>query len=117
MLLEDYFDFEGSDMIRLKGHRIGIHHVVRLYRQGYSPEQIALEFPGLSLEQIHATLTYYLHKQTEIDALIARIDTKAEADYQTWLQDPHGGQSPLIQRLRAVRAQWERDQSPAGTGT
>lgn len=114
MRLEDYFEFEGPDVIRLKGHRIGIQHIVQLYREGYSTEQIALEYPGLSLEQIHATLAYYLHKQADVDALLARIDAEADAAYQAWLQDPNGGQAPLIQRLRAVRAQYARAQAPAG---
>jgi len=58
MQLEDYFDFVGSDArdpsssdaIRIKGHRIGIEHVLAYYREGYSPDEIAIEFPGLGPE-------------------------------------------------------------------
>ena len=31
MKLEDYFDFLGPDVIRFKGHRINLEHVVRYY--------------------------------------------------------------------------------------
>ena len=34
MQLEDYFDFLGPDAIRIKGHRIGIEHVLAYYQEG-----------------------------------------------------------------------------------
>jgi uncharacterized protein (DUF433 family) len=106
---EDYLVFEGPDRIRLKGHRIHIRHVVNLYWHGYSPEQIALEYTGVSLEQIHFVIAYYLHDQADIDAMIVRIHADDDRAYQAWLQDPNGGQSPLIQRLRALHKERERD--------
>jgi uncharacterized protein (DUF433 family) len=106
---EDYLVFEGPDGIRLQGHRIHIRHIVQLYRHGYSPEQIALEYPGVSLEQIHFVIAYYLHNRADIDAMIARIHADDERAYQAWLQDPQGGQSPLIRRLRTLKEQRERD--------
>ncbi len=68
MQFEDYFDFLRPDQIRIKGHRIGIEHVVELYHEGYSAEQIAQTFPSPSLEKIYAPITYYLHNQAKIDA-------------------------------------------------
>ncbi len=100
MRLEDYFDY-GEDVIRIKGHRIAIEHVLELYMEGYSPEQIAQEYPGLSLEKIHATITYYLHNKVEIDSYLERSREQAEREYQEWAAHP----SPLIERLRAVREQ------------
>jgi uncharacterized protein (DUF433 family) len=99
--LEDYFDFLEPDVIRIKGHRIGVEHVVEYYRDGYNPEQIAQEFPGLSLEQIHATITYYLHNQQQIDALMARLDRLSDEQYQQTARHP----SPVVQRLRQIKAQ------------
>jgi len=101
MRLEDYFDVEDVEVIRIAGHRIGIEHVLELYQEGYSPEQIALEFPGLSLEKIYATITYYLHNRDAIDAYLVRSRDRAEQAYQAWAAQP----SPLIQRLRALREQ------------
>ena len=101
MHLEDYFDFSSPDVIRIKGHRIGIEHILELYKEGYSPEMIALEFPGLSLEKIHATITYYLHNQAEVDAYIQRGRDEAEREYRESAANP----SPLVERLRAVRKQ------------
>ena len=40
MRLEDYFDFLGTDDIRIKGHRIGIDDVLSFYLEGFSAEEI-----------------------------------------------------------------------------
>jgi uncharacterized protein (DUF433 family) len=102
--LEDYFDFLDPDDIRIKGHRLGIQHVLEYYRDGFSPEQIAQEFPGLSLEKIHATITYYLHNRSEVDAYMRRIKALSEERYRQWAANP----SPVVRRLRAIKAQREQ---------
>jgi len=60
--LESYFDFltppDGRQAIRIAGTRVGIEFVLREYLRGASPEELALHFPTLTLEQIHATITY-----------------------------------------------------------
>ena len=102
MKLEDYFDFLGPDIIRFKGHRINLEHVVRRYNEGYSPEQIAQEYPGLTLEVIHAAITYYLHNKVDVDAMLARINEGSERAYQEWSASP-AAYAPVVQRLRLLR--------------
>ena len=110
MQLEDYFDFIGPNSIRIKGHRIGIEHVIERYHDGYSPEQIAQEFPGLSLEKIYATITYYLHKKTEVDGYLARLAALVEQRMrEADAQEP----SPVVQRLRRLQAQHEQERVTA----
>lgn len=87
MQLEDYFTFLGPETIRLKGHRLGIEDILELYDTGYSAEQIALEIPGLSLAQIHATITFYWHKREEIDAYLGRLDKLVAASMQKEAQE------------------------------
>jgi len=99
MHLEDYLDFQGPDTIRIKGHRIGLEHIVERYHEGYSPEQIAQEFPGLSLEKIYAVIAYYLHNRGEVDAYVSRINELSEQQYQEWAANP----SPLTQRMREFK--------------
>jgi uncharacterized protein (DUF433 family) len=101
MRLEDYFDFLSPDDIRLKGHRIGIDDILEYYLEGYNPEEIAANLPTLSLEQIHATITYYLHHQSEMDAYLARLWARQEQHYQEWSANP----SPVVERLRALKEQ------------
>ncbi|MDZ7964237.1 MAG: DUF433 domain-containing protein [Nostoc sp. DedSLP03] len=105
MQLEDYFEFLDPDDIRIKGHRIGIDNVIQYYLQGYSPEEIINELPSLNLEKIYATLTYYLHNRVEIDAYMLRLAKWREQRYQESLANP----SPLMQRLRVLKAQREQE--------
>ena len=106
MQLGDYFEFLEPDDIRIKGHRIGIDDVIDYYLQGYSPEQILAELPTLNLEKIHATITYYLRNRVEMDAYILRLANWRKQRYQEWLAaEP----SPVVQRLRALKAQRDKE--------
>ncbi|NER51280.1 MAG: DUF433 domain-containing protein [Symploca sp. SIO1A3] len=105
MQLEDYFDFLSPDDIRIKGHRIGIDNVLDYYLDGYTAQEIAAHFPGLGLEKIYATLTYYHHKRAEIDIYLLRLRRLQEQNYQEWLVNP----SPMALRMRAIKAQREKD--------
>ena len=102
MRLEDYFTFLGPDTIRLKGHRLGIEDILELYHAGYSSEQIALEFPGLSLEQIHATITYYWHNREQVEAYLSRLDRLVADSIQ---KEAQAEASAIVKRLRSLQAQ------------
>lgn len=97
--LTKYFDFSHPNIIRIKEHRIGIEHILDYYHEGYNPDEIAQELPGVELETIYATITYYLANQTEVSDYLQRRLERSEQAYQEWATHP----SPLIQRLREVR--------------
>ncbi|MEE8389508.1 MAG: DUF433 domain-containing protein [Anaerolineae bacterium] len=68
MKLEDYFDFLAPNDIRGKGTRVGIETILSDYLSlGLFPEQIAVRYWTLSLEQVYATITYCWHNQKQID--------------------------------------------------
>lgn len=102
--MEDYLSLIERDVIRVKGHRIGLEHIVERYREGDSPEQIAIDFPGVSLAQIYGIIAYYLQNEEEVNAYVARVNARAETAYQQWAANP----SPMTERVRAIRAQRER---------
>ncbi len=56
---------------RIDGTRIAVRTIAILYKQGLSPEEIADQYPQLSLAQVYAALTYYHATQAEIEADIA----------------------------------------------
>lgn len=101
MQLEDYLDFQAPDVIRLKGHRIGLEHVIERYQEGYSAEEIAREFLGLELPLIYAAITYYLLNRAAMDAYLARVNA---AYQQRMREDDAEPAPPVVQRLRALRA-------------
>src|SRR5947209_5716767 len=72
MQLEDYFDFVAADDIRLKGTRVGIETVLYDYIYGSRlPETIAERYPSLTIEQVYATITYYLHNKDAVTIYLA----------------------------------------------
>jgi uncharacterized protein (DUF433 family) len=113
MQLEDYFEFEKFETkfgpverIRIKGHRISIEHVIEFFSQGLAPDVIQRDqYPSLTLEEVYATITYYLHNKPQVDDYIRRGEEVAEAYYQEYLQ-----QEPdeVGKRLRALAAERQR---------
>ena len=80
MQLEDYFDFLAEDDIRLKGTRVGIETVLYnfIHRQR-TPEEIAATYPTITLEQVYATILYYLHNKEAV--------TRYLTDWIEWGRD------------------------------
>lgn len=65
--LEEYFNFLDEFDIRIQGTRIGIENILFEYiEKNCSPEEILLIYPSLTLEQIYATILYYLQNQEKI---------------------------------------------------
>jgi uncharacterized protein (DUF433 family) len=67
MQLEDYFDFLAPNDIRIKGSRIGIETVLYDFiHRARTPEQIAADYWSIDLEQVYATILYYLHNKEAV---------------------------------------------------
>ena len=105
MQLEDYFDFQAPDDIRLKGSRIGIETILYEYiHQERRPEQIARRYPSLSLEQVYATILYYLHDKDAVGRYLS--------DWMEYCRRSHEEarkQNPeLYEKLRQLAAKQRR---------
>lgn len=107
MELQSYFEFRGNDSIRIAGTRVGIETVLRDYQEGASPEEIVLRYPTISLEQVHATLTYYLANRREVDTYLRKVRRRQEDAWQEQYRSPSEFVRSLRERLdrqrRAVR--------------
>ncbi len=96
MQLEDYFDFLSPDDIRVRGSRIGIETILFDYlHQGMTPEEIAIRYPTLTIEQIYATLTYYWRNQTQVDDYLSARGKQAKQIQDEQNHNP----SPAVKRL------------------
>lgn len=110
MQLEDYFNFLAPDDIRVKGTRVGIETILTDYLElGLFAEQIAARYPTLSVEQVYATLTYYWHNRSQVDAYLRTVER--ELEQQRREQDLHP--SPAVQRLRELARQRKQTAIPA----
>lgn len=104
MRLEDYFDMLAPDDIRIRGHRIGIETVLDAYlHRGMTAEQIQEEYPSLTLEEVYATILYYLHNREQVTDYMANWIRYCEESEAEARRKP----SPSAQRLLAIRAELE----------
>ncbi|HET7089801.1 MAG TPA: DUF433 domain-containing protein [Anaerolineae bacterium] len=102
MQLEDYFDFLAPDDIRIKDHRVGIESVLYEYiHRDQTPEAIARRFPTLTLEQIYATILYYLHNREKIDAYLTDWLEYGRRMREEQDRNP----PPVVVHLRALKAE------------
>lgn len=106
MLLEEYFDFFTPTDIRIKGTRVGIESILYEYiHRKLSPEEIVPKFRTVTLEQVYATILYYLHNQEKVG--------KYFADWLEWSHQQRKAQEmnpdPVIIRLRERIAKYGRD--------
>jgi uncharacterized protein (DUF433 family) len=88
----------------ITGTRISLDSVVLSYLNGESPENIAQNFPLLSLEQIYGAIAFYLSNRDIVDTYLE----KSEDEFQQ-LQQVCREKSPLLyQKLKAAQAQKQR---------
>lgn len=78
MQLPDFLCTDDGGFIHARGHRIGLHHVVRLYADGYSPEMVSESFPTLPLALIHKIIAFYLENRPEVGAYVAEHDREID---------------------------------------
>jgi uncharacterized protein (DUF433 family) len=70
----EYVERNEQGTLRIAGTRVSIASVVHAYWNGDSPEEIAQNFPSLSLEQVHGSLAYYLAHRAEIDNELEQLE-------------------------------------------
>lgn len=101
MQLEAYFDFLREDDIRIKGHRIGIESILYEYiHNAQTAEEIADRFPTLELEQVYATILYYLHNKEQVDSYLVNWLEHGRRMREEQARNPN----PFILKLRELRA-------------
>jgi uncharacterized protein (DUF433 family) len=75
---------------RIDGHRIRVSDIVVWHeKRGWSPDEIVDQFPGLTLADVYAALTYYFDHHAEIEDEFARegnLVEKFKARYPSKLQ-------------------------------
>ena len=74
--------------LRIDGTRITINQIVVWYKQGYSPEEIADQYPHLTLAQVYTALAYYHMNQEEIEVDLAAEQSEADRLEQEHRQTP-----------------------------
>ena len=74
MELPSFLTVDDGGFIHVADHRIGLHHILRHYDEGDSPEMIVEEYPTLSLSLVHKVIAFYLDHMLEINAYVIEHD-------------------------------------------
>jgi uncharacterized protein (DUF433 family) len=72
--------------LRINGTRMTVHQLVVWYKQGYNPEEIADQYPQLTLAQVYTALAYYHANREEIEADLAAEKIEADRLEQAYQQ-------------------------------
>ena len=64
--------------LRIEGTRVTVLQIVTMYKRGESADDIALNYPHVSLAHIHAALAYYHSHQAEVEKELAHEQAEAE---------------------------------------
>src|SRR5947207_3147002 len=62
---------------KIAGTGLTVSQIAGWYKMGMTPEEIALEYPHLTLAQVHAALTYYHVNRDEIETDLAQEEAAA----------------------------------------
>jgi uncharacterized protein (DUF433 family) len=93
----EHLEIGPDGVARVIGKRTKVIQIVMdKIANGWTPEEIAAQYPHLSLAEIHAALAYYYDHQRELDLQIRDDLRQADALRQ------QAGDSPVVQRLRAA---------------
>ncbi|OUL33017.1 hypothetical protein BV372_17700 [Nostoc sp. T09] len=98
--ITDYFNFLSPEDIRVKDSRIGIETILYEYIDcGRSPEAIAQIYTSLSLEQVYATILYYLQNKETVSTYMKNwIEHGHRMREQQRLNPP-----PISEKMRQMR--------------
>jgi uncharacterized protein (DUF433 family) len=94
-----YLEVFSPDDVRVHGTRVGVEHVLAAYLAGSLPEEIALEFPTITLEQVHGVIAWYLRDRQEADAYLRQWQCRAR---RARVEQATGKTPEIVQRLRQL---------------
>ena len=105
MQIEDYFNFLAEDDIRIKGTRIGIESVLDEYiNYNQTAEAIAERFHTVTLEQVYATILYYLQNREKVGAYLEDYLEYCRKSREEYEKNP----PPGVLRLRKILAERQK---------
>lgn len=77
-------DILAPDDVRIRGHRLGLEHLVFAFNRGETAEEIVQRFPGVDLRTVYTLIAYYLTYRAEIDHYIERLEQSSAEAKQAW---------------------------------
>ncbi|MFM2305120.1 MAG: hypothetical protein RLZZ135_2533 [Cyanobacteriota bacterium] len=72
------FRWDEGGGIRIAPSRVTLDSILAAYHNGSTPEEIAIQFSVLRLEDIYSTIAYYLNHQQEINSYLEQRSQQAQ---------------------------------------
>ena len=88
MTLPPILTQEPDGEIHVTGHRIGLFTLVKAFRQGWSAERTAEEYPSLTPEKVQKVLDFYRENRAEAEAYADVYEAELERQYAEWTPTP-----------------------------
>lgn len=70
------FTQTNAGVLRIGKTRVSLDSVIIAFNSGATPEQIVQDFDTLTLAEIYAAITYYLHNREEVDAYLEKREKR-----------------------------------------
>jgi len=72
------FRWDEAGGIRIGQSRVTLDSILVAYHHGATPEEIAIQFSVLQLEDVYSTIAYYLSHRHEIDSYLEKRQHQAQ---------------------------------------
>ena len=103
------FRWDEAGGIRIGSSRVTLDSLLATYHNGSTPEEIAIQYSVLSLEDIYSAIAYYLNHRQEIDNYLEQRNKQAQQIRQQLTQKHN--LVDLRQRLLIRQLQKESEQN------
>lgn len=94
------FVYDKNGIVKVGGTRVTLDTVVKAFIRGATAEEIAQQYPSVSLADIYVTISYYLQNRKEVDEYLDKRKKQAQfikRENEKHL-DPHGIRERLLAR-------------------
>ena len=71
-------EMDGDGVMRVGGTRVTLDTIVAAFNEGASAEEIAQQYPSLSLGDVYSVIGYYLHQQPAVEDYLRRRQQQAD---------------------------------------
>lgn len=68
---------DADGVVRVANTRVTLDTIVYAFQDGATADDIAAQFPPLTLRDVYAVITYYLHNREEVDQYLAEAEAHA----------------------------------------
>lgn len=69
---------DAHGVVRVVGTRVTLESIVDAFETGATAEEIAQQYPTVSLVDVYSVITYYLRHKSEVEAYLKERDVLAE---------------------------------------